>query len=70
MIYVSNYLLKGIVFRSFYMTKLVILVLLFRISLKITDFEEVREKSSHYGLHMLGFTRATRANTKRGNRAI
>jgi len=27
----------------------------------------VKEKSSHYGLYMLGFTCATRAETKRGD---
>jgi len=31
---------------------------------KNTDFGEVGEKSSHYGLYMLGFTRATKVNTK------
>jgi len=36
----------------------------------ITNFGEVREKSSHYGLYMLGFTRATRAKTKRCERVI
>jgi hypothetical protein len=28
-------------------------------------FEEVKEKSSHYGLNMLGYTRATRLKTNR-----
>jgi len=32
-------------------------------SLKITGLVEVREKSSHYGLNMLGYTCATKANT-------
>jgi hypothetical protein len=31
----------------------------------IIGFEEVEEKSSHYGLYMLGFTCATRVETKR-----
>jgi len=30
---------------------------------KATSFEEVWEKSSHYGLYTLGFTRATRVKT-------
>jgi len=34
---------------------------------KIIGFEEVEEKSSHYGLYMLGFTCATRVETKRRN---
>jgi len=33
--------------------------------LKLICFEEVREKSSHYGLNMLGYTRATRLKTIR-----
>jgi len=33
----------------------------------IIGFEEVEEKSSHYGLYMLGFTCATRVETKRRN---
>ena len=33
------------------------------IIVKIISFEEVKEKSSHYGLYMLGFTCATRAET-------
>jgi len=36
----------------------------------ITDFGEVEEKSSHYGLYMLGFTRATRVKTKGGDGVI
>jgi len=34
---------------------------------EIIGFEEVEEKSSHYGLYMLGFTCATRVETKRSN---
>jgi len=35
----------------------------------VVDFEEVEEKSSHYGLHTLGFTCATRVKTKRSDGA-
>ena len=38
--------------------------------IKIISFEEVKEKSSHYGLYMLGFTRATRVKTKSSDRVI
>lgn len=31
--------------------------------IKLTGFVEVREKSSHYGLNMLGYTCATKAKT-------
>jgi len=31
--------------------------------LRLTSFVEVREKSSHYGLDMLGYTCATKVNT-------
>ena len=37
------------------------------VNIKIIGFEEVKEKSSHYGLYMLGFTCATRAETKSSN---
>jgi len=33
-------------------------------SYKITGFGEEKEKSSHYGLNMLGFTRTTKAKTE------
>jgi len=33
-------------------------------------FTEVKEKSSHYGLNMLGYTCATRVNTIRCNSVI
>jgi len=32
----------------------------------VVSFEEVKEKSSHYGLNTLGFTCATKVETKRG----
>jgi len=31
----------------------------------LTRFVEVKEKSSHYGLNMLGYTCATRVNSMR-----
>jgi len=34
---------------------------------KIIDFEDDEGKSSHYGPYMLGFTCATRAETKRSD---
>jgi len=42
-------------------TKLIIKILI----IKIIGFEEEEEKSSHYGLYILGFTCATKVNTKR-----
>ena len=36
----------------------------------VIGLEEVREKSSHYGLHVLGFTCATRVKTMRSKREI
>jgi len=36
-----------------------------KVYLNLSCFEEVREKSSHYGLNMLGYTRATRLKTIR-----
>lgn len=37
---------------------------------KITGFGEEEEKSSHYGLNMLGFTRTTKAETAGCNGSI
>jgi len=37
---------------------------------KITGFGEEEEKSSHYGLDMLGFTRTTKAKTEGCNGEI
>jgi len=36
-----------------------------RLRMNLICFEEVKEKSSHYGLNMLGYTRATRLKTNR-----
>ena len=46
------------------MANLINIIILFY-QIMIIGFEEVEEKSSHYGLYMLGFTCATRVNTKR-----
>ena len=34
---------------------------------KVISFEEEEEKSSHYGLYMLGFTCATRVKTEKSD---
>ena len=58
---------KGRVLRVLPLIALLPLALLFP---KLTYLGGVREKSSHYGLNMLGYTCATKAKTERRNGEI
>ena len=44
-----------------------LIIKIFPVYVKIIGFEEEEEKSSHYGLYTLGFTCATRVETKGSN---